>query len=254
MRVNPGTTLKMQSSIAGDPRDQTAYQKALQQVGVAGRLHFINERNERRSLSISRNALDAIGRDALRLPQPPPIPMFDVRSATQTAFIESGMNHIALQEAGQTTLRLDADAHQEITCEIFDEQQYLIGVLHSKEHQLSSLDLTSQRNLFLRVQMVDRSQKRFSLEQNYPNPFSLTSERITTIPFSLSHDGHVRMTLHDALGRRVKVLLNNEWKTGSHSIEWDGTNELGIPLASGMYVVRLESNGQFLSRTLSLSK
>lgn len=255
VRVNPGTTLKMQAtSIAGEQTDLIAYQKAMLLAGRAGKLIFTNEKNERRTLVLAKNDLDAIGRDALRLPQPPPIPMFDVRSATQTAFIESGMNHIALQEARQTTLRLDADANQEITCEIFDEQQYLIGVLHSKEHILSSLDLTSHRSLFLRVQMVDHSPKRFALDQNYPNPFSGSKMTVTTIPFSLTRDGRTRITLHDALGRRVKILFDGELKGGLHSIEWDGTNDRGIPLASGMYLIRLESNGQFLSRTLSLSK
>lgn len=74
----------------------------------------------------------------------------------------------------------------------------------------------------------------FSLEQNYPNPFNPA----TTIQYQLPSAGRTVLTVFDALGREVQVLVNDVKDAGWHSIRFDG-----IDHASGIYFVRLTSGG-----------
>jgi hypothetical protein len=77
----------------------------------------------------------------------------------------------------------------------------------------------------------------YSLEQNYPNPFNPS----TTIKYSLSEDGFVKLSVYNLLGEEVTTLVNNEQKSGRYEVNFDASK-----LASGIYMYRLESNN-FLS-------
>lgn len=77
----------------------------------------------------------------------------------------------------------------------------------------------------------------FRLAQNYPNPFNPE----TTIPFVLSGSPRfrVRVEIYNILGQRVRSLLNTVMPGGEHSVRWDGRNDGGNPVASGVYIYRL---------------
>ncbi len=87
--------------------------------------------------------------------------------------------------------------------------------------------------------------KQFELGQNYPNPFNPT----TSIPFELPVQQHVRISVYDVLGRQVAVLLDEQRTAGTHTITFDAT-----PFSSGVYVYRLETGGQFITRKMTLIK
>lgn len=76
----------------------------------------------------------------------------------------------------------------------------------------------------------------YKLEQNYPNPFNPT----TNIRFKLPINKDISLKIYDMLGREVKTLINNQnFKTGSYNVQWDGTNSFGGRVASGNYIARL---------------
>ena len=78
----------------------------------------------------------------------------------------------------------------------------------------------------------------FSLLQNFPNPFNPS----TKITFELTEPGVVTLKIYDLLGREVRTLLNNEKQSsGRKSVAWDGTNDLGERVASGVYLYQLQS-------------
>jgi hypothetical protein len=78
------------------------------------------------------------------------------------------------------------------------------------------------------------------LYQNQPNPFNPR----TTIRFTVPVDGPVSMEVYDAAGRRVARLLEGEPVTsGPHSVEWNGTDDVGHGVASGVYFVKLTQAG-----------
>ncbi|MEW6752730.1 MAG: FlgD immunoglobulin-like domain containing protein [Candidatus Latescibacterota bacterium] len=73
------------------------------------------------------------------------------------------------------------------------------------------------------------------LAQNYPNPFNGT----TTIPYRLAAAEHVRLTLYDLAGQRVRVLVDGLQAAGPHAVTWDGNDPAGRAVGSGVYLCRL---------------
>jgi len=71
----------------------------------------------------------------------------------------------------------------------------------------------------------------FRIEQNYPNPFSPS----TTIKYTLFRDLNVQIHIRDTLGRTVKTLVSDYLSMGAYSVTWDGKNDNGVRMASGMY-------------------
>lgn len=88
------------------------------------------------------------------------------------------------------------------------------------------------------------------LSENYPNPFNPA----TTVPYRLSTGSDVQLTVHDALGRRVATLASGHRPAGDHAAIWDGRDENGARLASGVYTARLVANGTTFTRHMLLLK
>ena len=81
----------------------------------------------------------------------------------------------------------------------------------------------------------------YGLEQNYPNPFNPT----TVIRFSLPSEGLVILKVYDITGREVKTVLNEARTAGNYSTQWDGKNNAGNHISSGIYFYRLNIPGRF---------
>ena len=75
---------------------------------------------------------------------------------------------------------------------------------------------------------------------NYPNPFNPT----TTISFSIPNDSEAEISIYNIKGQKVKTLTQNEFTKGNHSIIWNGENEFGNPVSSGIYFYKLYVNGK----------
>ncbi|MCH8069927.1 MAG: hypothetical protein IID16_11770, partial [Candidatus Marinimicrobia bacterium] len=76
----------------------------------------------------------------------------------------------------------------------------------------------------------------YTLLQNVPNPFNA----ITTIRFGLPEDGKVSLTIYSILGQKVAAVISEqEFTTGSHAILWDGKNDAGRGVATGVYLYYL---------------
>jgi subtilisin family serine protease len=86
------------------------------------------------------------------------------------------------------------------------------------------------------------------LDQNYPNPFNPS----TWIPFYLPADGDASMRIFDVKGRLVKNLRERWYSKGPHSVRWDGTDDRGVSVASGVYFCRLEQGGEMQTRKMTL--
>ncbi|MFH2140840.1 MAG: T9SS type A sorting domain-containing protein [Bacteroidota bacterium] len=78
----------------------------------------------------------------------------------------------------------------------------------------------------------------YNLKQNYPNPFNPT----TTIEFELTRKSNVELTVYDILGRKVASLINQAMPVGSHKIKWDGRNQNGDNVASGIYFYKIRTD------------
>ncbi|MCK9408443.1 MAG: T9SS type A sorting domain-containing protein [Bacteroidetes bacterium] len=75
----------------------------------------------------------------------------------------------------------------------------------------------------------------YALQQNYPNPFNPT----TTIEYQLPADGFVNLKIYDVSGREVMTLVSEQQDAGTHRMMWNGTDNSGRKIASGVYFCRL---------------
>jgi hypothetical protein len=78
----------------------------------------------------------------------------------------------------------------------------------------------------------------YLLTEAYPNPFNNT----TTIRFNLPEDARIKLTVHDVMGREVTTLVSGTQYAGTHSVIWNGMNRSGVPVSSGTYYYRIESD------------
>ena len=91
---------------------------------------------------------------------------------------------------------------------------------------------------------------RFALDQNMPNPFNPA----TVIGYQLPEAGRVRLVIYNLLGQEVRVLVDEQMEAGSFTTTWDGTNELGRRVASGVYLYQIQSGDFSSSRRMLLLK
>jgi hypothetical protein len=82
---------------------------------------------------------------------------------------------------------------------------------------------------------------------NYPNPFNPD----TRITFTLRREGSMTIAMYDVLGRRVRTIMEGYLEEGVHTVTWEGRDDRGVALPSGVYYCRFE--GQNLSQTIPLT-
>ncbi len=90
--------------------------------------------------------------------------------------------------------------------------------------------------------------REFKLRVNYPNPFNPA----TTISFDLPRQQIVDIVIFNILGQRVRTLTSSAFPAGTHSITWDGRNEKGIEVGSGIYLYQFSSEDYSDSKKMSL--
>ena len=86
------------------------------------------------------------------------------------------------------------------------------------------------------------------LQPNAPNPFN--SE--TVLSYFLLEPGPARLEVFSMIGQRVAVLRQGHQQAGYHRLRWDGRDDAGRPLASGIYLYRLVTDEGILTRKLVL--
>jgi hypothetical protein len=88
----------------------------------------------------------------------------------------------------------------------------------------------------------------FTLSQNYPNPFNAS----TAIDYHLSRPAEVQLSLYNIRGQRVTVLAAGQQQAGEYRLIWDGTDSLGRPVGSGIYLCQLRADGLTRTRKMIL--
>ena len=90
--------------------------------------------------------------------------------------------------------------------------------------------------------------KSFVLEQNYPNPFNSQ----TMIRFALPEREEVELAVYNLMGQKVRTLIGGVRKAGTYTVRWDGRDESGRGLASGVYLYRLQAGTKVKTHKLLL--
>ena len=89
-----------------------------------------------------------------------------------------------------------------------------------------------------------------ALGQNVPNPFNPS----TRIEFTLTEPGPVRLTVYDASGGRLRILIDKRRAAGEYSVVWNGRDDAGRRQVSGVYFYRLEVGDTRLERKMVMLK
>ena len=79
----------------------------------------------------------------------------------------------------------------------------------------------------------------FRLQQNYPNPFNPS----TTIKFAVAKASFADVAVFDVLGRRIATLASEDLKPGYYTTTWNGSDDNGVAVSSGVYYVRMVASG-----------
>ncbi|MEW6701134.1 MAG: T9SS type A sorting domain-containing protein [Bacteroidota bacterium] len=99
-------------------------------------------------------------------------------------------------------------------------------------------------------EVVELMPSSFSLAQNYPNPFNPS----TNISYRLQGTSYTTLRVYDMLGREVATLVNEEQPAGTYQIVWNGTDNFGNKVTSGVYIYRLQAGSFSQTKKLVLMK
>jgi len=97
------------------------------------------------------------------------------------------------------------------------------------------------QNLPVAVTVQSELQKPEShkLYPNYPNPFNAS----TVVRYDVPKSTKIKLAVFDLLGRRVRVLVDGYQNAGRYTVTWDGRDDDGIDVTSGIYLIYLKSSG-----------
>jgi hypothetical protein len=123
-----------------------------------------------------------------------------------------------------------------------------IDIVGKNYDGVKEVDLWENRSLLVGIESPAPPQYDLDAVRMYPNPFSAHS----TIEFDLLAAGRVRISVYDPAGRFVRALADQNFPAGPHSVLWDGTDVMGQPVPSGVYLVRASATATVRTRKLVL--
>jgi hypothetical protein len=98
------------------------------------------------------------------------------------------------------------------------------------------------------VQIAAETPSMYQLTQNYPNPFNPT----TNIKFSIPKSTYLSLEIYDLLGRLVTKLMQEKKEAGSYAVTWDGKDQFGNEVSSGIYLYKFDSESFTASKKMVL--
>ena len=145
------------------------------------------------------------------------------------------------EEAGETTRLNDEPLPADAGC-VFDDVTAIPG--RTYHYQVGALlDGGETWSVALTVELPP---KPLTLYQNFPNPFNPT----TSVAFFLPAGGPVTLRVYDVGGRLVRTLVDAAMPVGRHVAEWNGRNDRGAAVSSGVYYYRLHANKKTITKKM----
>jgi hypothetical protein len=163
--------------------------------------------------------------------------------------LASGVSSMLMQNKfnnGSLTIAIASDKVTDIDGDLlfitFDIANNVRGTVNSQisfsKLSINEVDLSS--SAINRDIIINGKPTEFALDQNYPNPFNPT----TTIRYQIPEDAsHITLRVYNSIGELVSTLVDQTQSTGDYQVEWNGTNNIGVPVANGMYIYRITATG-----------
>jgi len=141
------------------------------------------------------------------------------------------------------------DEHLRRVVDPREEQVYRYSIVGSETKRSIRILVGEQSVVDERVHEIVQLPERLILFQNYPNPFNMS----TILRFSLPESGPAQLTVYDVMGRVVRILMGGSTReAGIYEVMWDGTDNRGYPVGSGIYIVLLKTDSGSKHRKIVL--
>lgn len=117
-------------------------------------------------------------------------------------------------------------------------------------YRLKQIDTTGNFEYSNAISAEAYIPEKFELNQNYPNPFNPE----TTIKYILAERGKVSLVILDVIGREVRKLVDDYKNAGYHAVKWDGNDNYGNGVSTGIYFCRLKGEGLSMTKKIMLTR
>ena len=186
----------------------------------------------------------------------------DIRSIEETNGIWNlRINSSEIEGPLELTSLFEGSLPPELNISLVDIQsrviydQFLVTGITISESVLDGYDLRliagdAQFVMESSQKILDEIPSEFLLSQNYPNPFN----PVTNMNFELPRSGRVLLTIYNVRGQEVKTLINENLNYGLHTASWQGIDNMGRPVSSGVYFSELRSRGVRKTRKMVFLK
>ena len=176
------------------------------------------------------------------LPPTPPEGAFDVRFINESSYSEVG-GVIKLQSS---------NSQISISSNILDNSSWIL--INSSTGEVYNLFKNNNfiidysEEFYLEKVNTDYYPKTFILKQNFPNPFNPS----TKISYIVLSEDYIDLSIYNAKGEFIKKLKNAIQRPGSHSVIWNGVDFENNPVPSGIYIYKLSTKNNFLTKKMIL--
>ena len=190
--------------------------------------------------------------NSFMLPPVSPAGTFDARLA----------GDYRLTEGDEATIKLQT-THYPVTVDfsnlpLLEGAQYVVremaGNVELGTHSVSegqTITISNAQVTTLQLSKInDALPQAFALEQNYPNPFNPTTE----IRYAIPQAEKVAVVIYNALGQKVKTLVNSRQDAGFYTTIWDATNDAGQPVSSGVYLYSVTAGQHYAIKKMVFLK
>ena len=167
-----------------------------------------------------------------------------------------------LEESGKTDLSVLISAKEQAKAKVLDDPtQGNLLALEKAEKLLKAVmgkdSETSESNRFTKSEFVVGEPllpTKFALGQNYPNPFNPETIIRFDIPEVSDNTVETRLLIYNVRGELVKRLVDEEYEPGFHEVLWDGRNDWGTMVSSGIYFYTFSAENFYTARKMILLK
>jgi hypothetical protein len=161
-----------------------------------------------------------------------------------TTASELGNSYFMIERAEAAELeyaeigRLDGQGNSSVETEYsFIDENVQVGMKYF--YRLLSVDYTGGVHFADRAEVEVLAPAKYSLSQNYPNPFNLS----TTVQYELPEAADIDLVVYNILGQEVFTFASIKQTAGYYKLQWNGRNNTGSNVASGMYIFRFTARG-----------
>ena len=208
-------------------------------------------------LRIGQHRMASAGEDGLDYPMPPPRPDPDAQDPYVSEKLWSDIKplggnavtkwNVTLDPRTSSGLKLQELAELPEGWEVMIDGIPNLGAIKVKEGEEIRFSRTIQSPIVVTVlvgpaKLVENEAlpKQFTLYQNYPNPFNPS----TTIRYGLAAESGVSVRVYNILGTQVRTLVQENQKPGYYTVRWEGCDDRGMAVSSGIYFVRVTVGGR----------